>query len=90
MCDTRLTEEDIHGSLHEASKGKASVSEELPTYNSEKALRRERHLELLVLHFCDAVEQSADQAFFDTAAYASFRELFKSLCHNRRPDGSKY
>jgi len=65
-----------------------------PQFRSEKTLRRESHLELLMLSTVDFVmeqlEELTEGACTATPAYVEIRQLSKSLARGKRPDGSKY
>ena len=59
--------------------------------STEKTLRRETHLELLVFElYCFVMANAPEDAFEDDDQYDRVVELYKALAHGRRPDGSKY
>jgi len=65
-----------------------------PSFRTEKTLRRESHLELLMFSVIDFVSETlgtvTEGECFESATYAELRALSKSLARGRRPDGSKY
>ena len=64
-------------------------------YDHGKLLSRERHLELLVFEMWVFIEHyvghlTEGESLEDEERNGMIKELYKSLAHNRRPDGSKY
>ena len=55
-----------------------------------KLVSRSRHIEYLLFSLCDLVLAAAGEELFDLDEYDAMRHYYKSLSHNRRPDGSKY
>jgi len=86
--------------LRESDKVRTSLRDDVqnakvrPEFRSEKTLRRESHLELLMFSLLDFVveqlEELTEGACCDAPAFVEVRDLSKSLARGRRPDGSKY
>ncbi len=78
------------------SKAKAPVPEHAAP-SGEKVLARLLHTELLLFEVFTLLEEvvfntsSIDgETIVESETYQRARQLYKSLAHGRRPDGSKY
>jgi len=65
-----------------------------PAYDRSKAMSRQRHLELLVFELLSFIEHElgtlTNGSALESSRFEEVRVLYKSLAHDRRPDGSRY